>query len=287
MVPNYLEDDVWTYTAGTLDDFEDYQPGDDIRDVVDSGWYPESAIGGGSSTETESLSIPAYVINENGSCKIGSGLNQTKKDFAGTGAPISDGAIISMLFRPEAVPVEHWISIRSYANAAESWFKTRLYMLTGPDDSTIDVYTGGLDEWTPTGLSGFTYQGDWGTHIWKYELELDFTHQQVMLYYTDVTDNGGRNFGGSWDWVDMGTAADMLAHGGLEIYVPTGSSSITYDEITVTVPITYSTCVEARYAGYGVATDLNEDCHVDLADMALFMADYLGCNDPVNPDCSY
>ena len=46
------------------------------------------------------------------------------------------------------------------------------------------------------------------------------------------------------------------------------------------------TCQQVWDKGYGLPSDLNEDCHVDLADLAAFAAKWLDCADPQNPACN-
>ena len=44
-------------------------------------------------------------------------------------------------------------------------------------------------------------------------------------------------------------------------------------------------CDEVHAQGYEIASDLFPDCHIDLQDFGVFVADWLACNDPLDPDC--
>lgn len=46
-----------------------------------------------------------------------------------------------------------------------------------------------------------------------------------------------------------------------------------------------SSCQEAIAGGYGLASDLDGDCYVTLADLAMQVGDWLLCVDPGKPDC--
>jgi hypothetical protein len=49
--------------------------------------------------------------------------------------------------------------------------------------------------------------------------------------------------------------------------------------------LTLSNCQEAIAAGYGIASDLDGDCYITLADLALQVGDWLLCIHPGDPDC--
>ena len=46
-----------------------------------------------------------------------------------------------------------------------------------------------------------------------------------------------------------------------------------------------TSCQSAINAGYGLAADLNKDCHVNLQDIALLAIDWLKCNNPEDSNC--
>ena len=46
------------------------------------------------------------------------------------------------------------------------------------------------------------------------------------------------------------------------------------------------TCQDAWDKGYGLLADLNQDCHVDLGDVATFASKWLDCVDPENAACN-
>ncbi|MBN1125238.1 MAG: LamG domain-containing protein [Sedimentisphaerales bacterium] len=53
----------------------------------------------------------------------------------------------------------------------------------------------------------------------------------------------------------------------------------------VQVAVTNPTCEDVIAAGLGMFGDKDEDCDVDLVDFAAFAANWLLCNDPLNPNC--
>lgn len=46
-----------------------------------------------------------------------------------------------------------------------------------------------------------------------------------------------------------------------------------------------ATCSEVLEMGYGLDSDLNDDCRVDLLDLSQFTAGWLECFDPCDPQC--
>jgi hypothetical protein len=45
------------------------------------------------------------------------------------------------------------------------------------------------------------------------------------------------------------------------------------------------TCSDVWAMGLGLAADLNRDCHVTFADLAIFASDWLVCDTPHDPHC--
>lgn len=86
--------------------------------------------------------------------------------------------------------------------------------------------------------------------------------------------------GGGWD---AGHDIQSVWFGGSWGVIPGG-----YDDFIVTpglpdeAPVSCEVAIER---GYGFATDLNADCEVGLADVALFAQKWLDCVDPLNPNC--
>ena len=44
-------------------------------------------------------------------------------------------------------------------------------------------------------------------------------------------------------------------------------------------------CEDVWLLGYGMPTDLNQDCYVNWQDFLLFAGDWLRCNDPTDLNC--
>ncbi|MBN2212261.1 MAG: LamG domain-containing protein [Sedimentisphaerales bacterium] len=58
-----------------------------------------------------------------------------------------------------------------------------------------------------------------------------------------------------------------------------------YDEVTIHLEV--ATCSDVVAQGLNPATDVNDDCYVDLADFALLAADWLECVEPQDPGCTW
>ncbi|MBN2513024.1 MAG: LamG domain-containing protein [Sedimentisphaerales bacterium] len=54
---------------------------------------------------------------------------------------------------------------------------------------------------------------------------------------------------------------------------------------TVTIQVNEADCAQVKADGLLMASDINEDCRVNLDDFALIALDWLKCNDPQDPDC--
>ena len=54
-----------------------------------------------------------------------------------------------------------------------------------------------------------------------------------------------------------------------------------------TPPAPPADCAEAILAGYSLDMDFNDDCYVDMGDLAVFLADWLRCNLPIDPNCEW
>ena len=46
-------------------------------------------------------------------------------------------------------------------------------------------------------------------------------------------------------------------------------------------------CAQAVSEGYAHIADLNQDCYIDLLDLAIFTADWQDCMDPTDPHCTH
>jgi len=56
---------------------------------------------------------------------------------------------------------------------------------------------------------------------------------------------------------------------------------------TVTITVETPTCQDVIDAGLVLPGDLNQDCEVNLADLALMLEKWTLCNDPADPDCPW
>jgi len=56
---------------------------------------------------------------------------------------------------------------------------------------------------------------------------------------------------------------------------------------TVTITVETPTCQDVIDAGLLLPGDLNQDCEVNLADLALMLEKWTLCNDPADPDCPW
>jgi len=80
------------------------------------------------------------------------------------------------------------------------------------------------------------------------------------------------------------TDTDFASFSRIYITASTEGEEFFIDEILID-PIVTMTCQELIANGFGIKSDLNDDCYVDLEDMAILAADWLRCNDPEDEDC--
>ena len=90
--------------------------------------------------------------------------------------------------------------------------------------------------------------------------------------------------GGTWWDITMGTADAGFAPNYVGIYGSRGAQTSIDDVVTASDMIP-QTCAEAIAMGYGLDMDLTDDCYVNLDDLALFVVDWLRCDDPEDPSC--
>ncbi len=99
--------------------------------------------------------------------------------------------------------------------------------------------------------------------------ELESTADAPLVFGKGPDEFGDRHWAGAIDeitiWNGALSAAEML-----------------YLYQTQASPPPLPTCRDL--AGYW-STDLNQDCYIDLADFAIFVANWLKCNDPEDPLC--
>ena len=53
----------------------------------------------------------------------------------------------------------------------------------------------------------------------------------------------------------------------------------------LTAQVDPQTCSDVHLQGYGIPGDLNEDCHINMADLSMFAGNWLRCNHPNDPIC--
>lgn len=64
-------------------------------------------------------------------------------------------------------------------------------------------------------------------------------------------------------------------------------SGMFFDSFASAVVMEPKTCEEVGRYGWGLASDVYRDCHVDHQDYAMLIRDWQRCNDPNNPDCDF
>ncbi len=132
----------------------------------------------------------------------------------------------------------------------------------------------------------------------------------VSLILTDtdsiVIDAVGTDINGdalNYEWLVVGPEGGVEFISGADVEKPTvkfnrqgvytfhvtvndgiaGLDGSIFDEMVVTA--TSPTCAETIALGKVLATDLNQDCRVDLEDFAMIAADWVRCYDPQQPGC--
>jgi hypothetical protein len=116
-----------------------------------------------------------------------------------------------------------------------------------------------------------------------------------------VTDNGIPDSGKTYEWTmvngpvggvatfypadslltEVGFSASGVYTLQLSVNDPDAAAPVTD---TVVITAVKQTCNDVKAAGLMLANDLNGDCYVDLADLAIILADYPRCNDPLHED---
>jgi hypothetical protein len=183
-----------------------------------SGWVDiDDGVGKSGEIDESGYWGAAFSINgQSGYSYTGDGASQ--KDFTTEASvPMGNGTIIEFLFRSETAAQNHWVGLSTDdSNSLQYNVRTRLFN-DGASAVGVDIWDG--TNWT-TMLAG-----TWGAssdELDKFELELDFTNQQVRVHLTDLIADGGSADDGvrsSSAWFaapNLGTAADMLANGALQ-----------------------------------------------------------------------
>jgi endo-1,4-beta-xylanase len=148
-------------------------------------------------------------------------------------------------------------------------------------------------------VQGILMWGFWENSHWRedsYLVNADWTLNAAGVRYealmeewttedsaiTDVNGNADfRGFYGTYRVTLTPAGADPTV---MEIEViPGGSEEFLIELTDLPGP---STCTEVHEQGYGLASDGNKDCRVDLKDFEILAVQWLLCNDPENPDCS-
>jgi hypothetical protein len=227
--------------AVVFEDFEEYPAGhqDNVvyyaggvhsgpQGFTTSGWIDvDDGVGRSGEIDESGYWGAVYSINgQSGYCYGGDGMSE--KGFSTeAGVPMGDGTIISFLFRAETPELSQWVGLRNNDGTNDSLVRTRVSSTGNPGVQTIDYYDFVAETWT-TMLTGswINSTGAGNTGILeqdKYELELDFTNQQVRVHLTDLIEGDGTAGDGVRDssaWFaapGLGTSANMLANGALQM----------------------------------------------------------------------
>ena len=100
--------------------------------------------------------------------------------------------------------------------------------------------------------------------------------------------------GSAWDsWVIMGGgdlpagfSPDTVSLGGIYAFDVGDPGNSSMDDVSFVVIDEPSSCYTAIQAGFGQASDVNEDCYVDLEDFSLVANDWMQCMHPSDPACN-
>ena len=126
------------------------------------------------------------------------------------------------------------------------------------DDATVE------DDGLPTGSTL--------TQLWTIESKSDGS---TVVFDPD-------NDGNSEQSTAVNPAITIDATGTYVLLLTASDEDLThYDKVTIQAP----TCETSKQAGFQMPGDLDGDCDVDLADLAILAADWATCNDPQNLTC--
>jgi hypothetical protein len=116
-----------------------------------------------------------------------------------------------------------------------------------------------------------------------YRIEMDYN--DITLWYDStgsIPDGSGPALGKAAHGYTVATWSDFGGgFGGFFRFAQTGTT-VNFDDFSMNMVADTQTqsCNELIASGQGLATDLNYDCYVDIDDMAIFVANWLACNNP-------
>jgi len=102
--------------------------------------------------------------------------------------------------------------------------------------------------------------------------------ERTILWTTESGPNGAEAVFA--DPADPATTATFPEVGDYVLKLTVIDDVVTVED-TVRITVNSPTCEDVKNAGLLLATDLNEDCKVDLADLALMVENWTKCNDPL------
>ncbi|MBN1435836.1 MAG: exo-alpha-sialidase [Sedimentisphaerales bacterium] len=118
------------------------------------------------------------------------------------------------------------------------------------------------------------------------DINMDFDNSTIVTRWRDVDDSTGGSLG-DWHVMQSANVLPFLAFDYVELTGLTWSEHQYFDNLTVThtPPAIPTTCAEAIAAGYGLAGDFNDDCRINLLDLAMLAENWLRCIDPTDNSC--
>ncbi|AQQ71042.1 hypothetical protein SMSP2_01406 [Limihaloglobus sulfuriphilus] len=93
------------------------------------------------------------------------------------------------------------------------------------------------------------------------------------------------------DVIDTPSDPDYFTFDTVSVFVdglgfPDDDVAVSVDNVWVTYELYPDTCEQLMLFGGGYTADINEDCHVDIADFAMLADTWLSCNDPEDVNCN-
>jgi hypothetical protein len=205
--------------------------------------------------------------------------------FSGPGFSASIGTGDNLIARFQAPVGKKFVITKHSDAAAQCGFHVVAYWTTGKSDGGSHFVTGSV---TFENLSGAApvniisedgaYDDGQAIHVWEdFNIvgDCEFTAIVVQFPVTHTLAKEWRTYSSVNSFAYPSFAAVAWKYG-----------MLTDQTIMAIVDIGPATCAEVIADGFRLAMDLNGDCYVNLADLALLIDSWMACNNPADPDCT-
>ena len=121
------------------------------------------------------------------------------------------------------------------------------------------------------------------TYFWDSQVIPD-NHQHTYSSYFNINIPGDSPAKGYKGYLHARMAPVTVTDGLIQITnnAHEWASGVNFVEIVSAEP---ANCLDVWAGEYGIEEDLNHDCYVNLADLAMFASNWLRCNDPADTNC--